>query len=630
MKYPASIFASLAIAIAAATAAHAATKASSITQHHITWTFDKEYPIGQFVNGDWYVIGPVKITAITNDLNDKAFLNPEDEVNGSMINPVIEFKPDRKNSENDQGYDSRVSYYRPELNAARPNGQPLSADNPLVLKPDQSLISAVSWLWRDKDDREEGAPKLGESGSKGPGTAARPTLRAAAVLTCLAKAPPEGTFRPAYAGIEKRLFNVSQLHLDRLAKLAPVPEITADPVEGAAYPALGYPTIPSRISIPQMTIATTTLWLDHTPYWYGGQTAHPTLNMPNYGREMCWILGNSMLALNTDWGKIQSAPPLTNQTPLLINIVQLGIDFAGIADAGGLWPADGGHDAGRKPTILFAGILLDDKHMMNVGHWQTRFQDNEQTIRITEADVAAMKNLPLDHHSPNLFIAPTADMIGLPEWIFSRPPGTFGANVAWKNTSYRILNAGYIPVFALAMAVLPDGRKLFNHEPYFDYADRLMAREEQLIGKRAYDRVSAFASAMWAAHRDKYPTTFDPKWNEDKFVEAILTPGLLLTTTREARWGLPADQPVRINLGGAPADLSKLTPQHVTVTDSTDQPVALERIEPAADHILLHFAPGLLRSGKSYTVKLDEQAYQSLRDPLDRPPFRDAVMFKIK
>src|SRR5512146_1572656 len=36
----------------------------SVSQYGITWTFDKPAPVGQFVNGDWYVVGPVTVTAI--------------------------------------------------------------------------------------------------------------------------------------------------------------------------------------------------------------------------------------------------------------------------------------------------------------------------------------------------------------------------------------------------------------------------------------------------------------------------------------------------------------------------------------------------------------------------------------
>ena len=36
----------------------------SVSQYGITWTFDKPARVGQFITGDWYVVGPVTITAI--------------------------------------------------------------------------------------------------------------------------------------------------------------------------------------------------------------------------------------------------------------------------------------------------------------------------------------------------------------------------------------------------------------------------------------------------------------------------------------------------------------------------------------------------------------------------------------
>ena len=37
----------------------------SITQHGITWTFDRDCPAGQFVNGDWWVVGPVQVVSVS-------------------------------------------------------------------------------------------------------------------------------------------------------------------------------------------------------------------------------------------------------------------------------------------------------------------------------------------------------------------------------------------------------------------------------------------------------------------------------------------------------------------------------------------------------------------------------------
>ena len=36
----------------------------TVTQYGITWTFDKEFRVGRFVTGDYYVVGPVTVKAI--------------------------------------------------------------------------------------------------------------------------------------------------------------------------------------------------------------------------------------------------------------------------------------------------------------------------------------------------------------------------------------------------------------------------------------------------------------------------------------------------------------------------------------------------------------------------------------
>jgi hypothetical protein len=55
----------LAVLLFAGPVAAPAETASSVTQYGITWTFDKPYPVGQFVTGDWWVIGPVTVVSVT-------------------------------------------------------------------------------------------------------------------------------------------------------------------------------------------------------------------------------------------------------------------------------------------------------------------------------------------------------------------------------------------------------------------------------------------------------------------------------------------------------------------------------------------------------------------------------------
>jgi hypothetical protein len=145
---------------------------SSISQYGITWTFDKAYEAGQFATGDWWVVGPVNVTAVTPA--------PASGRNGSSVNP----RGGR------QGYDNRGGEYD-------------TADNvtfPRTLAADQSLVSSVS--------KPEGVD-VKNAGA----------LKAQGVLTVVTAPPVEGTLRPAYAGTYKRYFAVSRVDWTILPKL---------------------------------------------------------------------------------------------------------------------------------------------------------------------------------------------------------------------------------------------------------------------------------------------------------------------------------------------------------------------------------------------------------------------------
>ena len=41
--------------------------ATSVSQYGITWTFDRDYAVGRFCTGDYWVVGPTRITNISTD-----------------------------------------------------------------------------------------------------------------------------------------------------------------------------------------------------------------------------------------------------------------------------------------------------------------------------------------------------------------------------------------------------------------------------------------------------------------------------------------------------------------------------------------------------------------------------------
>lgn len=442
--------------------------ASSVSQYGITWTFDKPYAVGKFVTGDYWVVGPVTITSVTpapgpstapataevKSIYGAAELSSDTSMrNGSMI--VL--KPDDK-----QGFDSRPKNYNPAL----------SVTYPCALPVNQSLISTIgnetfpvevlhsAIMWR----QEQKAPMA---------------LKAAAILTCLDKAPPDDAFRPPYGGTDKPIYETKNLKWDVLPKLAPA----------GAVP-----------SWPQFERYFERPWLDNiTSFYY--QYTMPSDNQPSYGREWNRITAIASLMLMLD-------VPQEQKQKLMIGMVQLGIDSAAMARLGHNYMGDGAHWGGRKWPILFAGLMLDDKALQTVPP-TTVFEEDQQTyFGKGYAGQTALYQMCY-HAGPH------------PPYE-EKQPTTWDAGDK-KSEGYRQTGSKAWPGIALA-AELMKAKALWNHDAFFDYNDRIMAKDDAYAANRGASprakwegsTFDPFVDAMWAEYRTKVPDqpggTVNVKW----------------------------------------------------------------------------------------------------------------------
>lgn len=433
---------------------------SRISQFGITWTFDKNYTIGQFANGDYWVVGPVTIVSIqpaSVELNGRT-------INGSMINPSPKLGQT-------QGYDSaaygryaRPGNFDPSLNVARPNGENLSKSNPLVLQPCCSLVSTESTLQANDSAQ----------------------LQTAAVLTILDSSADDGSFRPPYSGTDKTIrFNKGQLDYSLLAALKPVP--------GSP----GLATVERYFERP---------WIDHVPSW-PATALHPVDNMPVYGREIATQIGVGALVLHLNF-------PNTRKEKLLIRFTQLGIDLYGIVRDGGEknWVANGGHASGRKWPILFAGLVLNDPNMKNIGRPDipdygsshpeyVHFGEDDQTFYVTQADVDVTHGPAWDPDRRDAQKIPyDLGDIGLPEWGIIHADEPERSNKFWS-TAYRQVSSPGWGGFILAAHIM-GAKDLWNHDALFDYKDRYMQVEVD------WRQTSSFVLNMWDAYREDYGTVW--------------------------------------------------------------------------------------------------------------------------
>jgi len=105
--------------------------AENITQYNITWSFDKCYRVGQFVNGDWWVVGPVNITRISPDMEQIMADNLSNFtqmipywINGWDVNPT---------KKGQQAIDERAGGFNLSL----------SRSLPYIASPNESIIKFI-------------------------------------------------------------------------------------------------------------------------------------------------------------------------------------------------------------------------------------------------------------------------------------------------------------------------------------------------------------------------------------------------------------------------------------------------------------------------------------------------------
>jgi hypothetical protein len=449
------------LAALAAGADHAAAEpaVTEITQYGITWTFDRPVRAGQFITGDWWVIGAVTVTSVSpapgkapadeqldikKDQWGNTSLRDDDRMrNGSMI--VRKAGPG-------QGYDSRSGAYRSEL----------SVTFPYRLAANETLISTISHRSIDNLDF---CHQLMWSSDKNE----QVVLKAAAALTALAEVPPADAFRPPYAGTAKPIFRAGDLKWDLLGRLKPV-EHTPSWEQFERY-----------FQRP---------WLDHISSW-GQRSVSPNENQPAYGRECGRVTSIAALMVHLD-------VPRQRKQKLVIGMVQRGIDLWGLAQVGAHWCQGGGHGSGRKWPILFASLMLDEPSLLRLPPTAV-FHEDVQTYYGQGWFGQTALYWMVNHHGPRTRYE-------------EKPPEQWQR---WDRSTegYRCSSTAQGWIGTALAARLMGAIGIWNHDAFFDYCDRWMRLDDPYKARRGkrgrpaqetktYD---PFVTEMWRTYRQSAP-----------------------------------------------------------------------------------------------------------------------------
>ncbi|WP_234816036.1 hypothetical protein [Mycolicibacterium agri] len=441
--------------------------ANQVSQYGITWKFDRDYPVGQFVNGDWWVVGPVTVVSVTpapgpapagevfgqdiNEWGDTGLQDNRERRNGSMV--VMSLGPS-------QGYDSRGITYDPAT----------SISFPYQLPADRSLISTISEPTVPNTVMNADIMWDSEKSSYN-------VLKTAAVLTSLSEAPPADAFRPTYVGGNKEIFRASSLRWDRLKNL---------PIDTTKYPVPSFEQYARYLERP---------WIDHMNGTWEGNYLVPVDNQPPYGREVARIVGTASLLLNMDATQDQ-------KRRLLYNLIQYGIDLHGMVELGAVFNEGGGITSGRKWPLLFTSLMLDDPSFIPPTRTSVFHEDAQTYYGQGWYGQQALWQIVMHH--------------GTREPYQEKPPSQWDD---WDETSedYRVCCTVRAWVGEGLAALLMGAKGAWDHNAFFDAIEDWMRKDDLYAANRqGYPRPTEetttfdpFVDAFWALHRGDVPTQLD-------------------------------------------------------------------------------------------------------------------------
>lgn len=461
------------------------TKQQSVTQYGITWTFDEPKIVGQFVTGDYWVVGPVTIVSVSPAPTGSGTTLR----NGSMVNPVVSAY---------QGYDGRASGY---LNS-------LTVTYPLILSPGQSLLSSES---RPEDD----PPRLDLTYTLI--TLNRARLIGISVLTCVSSPVVSTAFRPPYAGTEKPIFDSTKLRTDLLPSLTPTIGKLSFSSIASHWVSYGQ-QFASLIGRP---------WIMH---YYGGVDAgaqiHPLNNNPNYYTTCDIIEAETALLLISNPSSYLFGGTNGDILTLVRNMVQRGIDSHYTIKSYPTMPyTRRGDRCTTKWPGIFAGIMLntpeyasESAEMLSNTYYHSAVFGKSwaKTDNMTYAGIGWNGTTALTHgdlkddsSAPESGwyyqeISPFTD--GNP-WCNPTPGGTS----FWKTEGYARQEGSWVWVgVALAAHKLGVGL-IWNHKPFFKYCEEWMTIDESSY-REALDALAEASVCIdgpnsWAYWRLDIPTS---------------------------------------------------------------------------------------------------------------------------
>jgi len=469
---------------------------TSVTQYGITWTFDRPYRVGQFINGDWWVVGPV----IIKDIDPKT--GTCGLAHGTMLNP----KPGVDRGE---GLVTRSDFVSSTLTnggaifdtlCAFSNGDSTTRFFKIPTSADRAISQGLGYHQQNHlynsglytSQEQETIVKLLLPLSQGFGSfdvnysveydsdkniSIRLPYTVSAgnsIYSVNCNPLPYGRCQvdefgaeiqnqpDPITGVGKYGCYKDDAEKTYFKETAVLTVLSSVPLSGSFRPpyAGSDKTIQWNISnLDYSVLRKLTIPIpDHAPTisWLEDAIKRPLLEMNHsfqntvwkarwnpskpggytirtYGREIGGIASGIGLILNSNFTNAE-------KEKLLIYMVQWGIDINGLVNAGMVWGPNGGHQHGRSLPLFIAAKVLNSNTMLANVSGSKNFQELiEHGFVEQEREINTPRTLQYD---PGPIRPYTQNMLGMPEWNLwydgvSPTPGS-----AWVKGKQTDLNDG--------------------------------------------------------------------------------------------------------------------------------------------------------------------------------------------
>jgi hypothetical protein len=308
----------------------------------------------------------------------------------------------------------------------------------------------------------------------------RSHLNEATALTVLSAPAPAGSFRPALFSSTPRAVthNISNVSWNALARLAPVPATPSRESLLRLLPELPWFEFWDAFKQTQNGPANNCCVTEDLGSPHGVIAGDYAVGYPNgtsvYGIEIIKKFAPILLWLQTVPEGMTPAEQDEYRLPVLIRVIQIGLDIISFIREGGVKFANGGHAGGRKAPAVLAALMFKD-YDPELTSWVNNtqgvsFAEDMSTWFITaddvgrENDFSASTLIPPDNiESASEF---RTDQIGIAWYGFNHMHSPSGDNAILGGGGYPATNLTVLPGGALAIELM-GGKATWNWPAFF-------------------------------------------------------------------------------------------------------------------------------------------------------------------